>query len=341
MFQPFNPNTDNDSFVNPNLSNYLVAINNLANEFKHFFNNNNVNACLNSVKQMREHHGKAALIAFSHKQHVLQKKDRNEKDYMLISTLESLLSLMQKRIKECEIKIYQQKRANAEASILNSETDNISRANDILSEKTYSEELFGEKFKRKTLPDQIPHKVVAQILSGPNSERIHLENMTTESPKDLANETHFITETSTDPNYPQTTIGAYTKNINSSEAARLLSDMNQAPNYRVQNGGNIDSDNLNLPTLVYFWADWCGYSQKFNPTWKKFTEAVGQKFPNLRVKDLNVGKDDELNNVARKAGVKGYPTIVLFINGQSHQLMGSRLTVENILNFIEEKLKST
>ena len=162
-------------------------------------------------------------------------------------------------------------------------------------------------------------------------------------------ENKLIDNTSYDMNTSE-----YINNITSTEASRLASEyqkmqpsLNQANTNSIKTLGQINKTlDINKPTLVYYWADWCGYSIKFNPTWKEFETNSKNKFPNLQIVELNVNDDKqilngkklskvELNKLASDVGVEGYPTIVLFYNKKTYPKIVSRASVDDINNFIK------
>jgi thioredoxin 1 len=81
-----------------------------------------------------------------------------------------------------------------------------------------------------------------------------------------------------------------------------------------------------LPTLVDFWAVWCGPCKMIAPILEEI--ADGQE-GQLQVTKLDVDHNTE---TAMKYGVMSIPTLILFKNGQS---------VERIVGFMpKEKLLS-
>ncbi len=89
------------------------------------------------------------------------------------------------------------------------------------------------------------------------------------------------------------------------------------------------------PTIINYWADWCGPSNRFLPNWKEFVAKAKANFPELQVLDLNVGKDKKKNELAMNVGVEGYPTIVVFYKGKKHPKVAGKMTAEDVNTFVK------
>ena len=64
------------------------------------------------------------------------------------------------------------------------------------------------------------------------------------------------------------------------------------------------------PTLVDFWAEWCGPCRMVAPVLEQIAAEQGER---LKIVKLNV---DENAQTPQKFGITGIPTMILFKNGQ-------------------------
>jgi len=81
--------------------------------------------------------------------------------------------------------------------------------------------------------------------------------------------------------------------------------------------GIIDLNNSNFdqtistenPTLVDFWAEWCGPCKSMHPIF----ESLSKKYPNVKFARVNV---DQNQNISMKYAVQSIPTFIMFKSGQ-------------------------
>ncbi len=74
-----------------------------------------------------------------------------------------------------------------------------------------------------------------------------------------------------------------------------------------------------VPTLIDFWAEWCGPCKAIAPTVEALADEYAGK---LRVGKLNV---DENPSAPAKFGIRGIPALLLFKGGQVvEQIVGVR-----------------
>ena len=81
-----------------------------------------------------------------------------------------------------------------------------------------------------------------------------------------------------------------------------------------------------------FFAPWCGHCKHFLPQAKIAANAF-QADPQIVVSRVNC---EEYNGFCEEHGVEGFPTIMLFKDGEVEQYSGKR-TAEAVVNFINEK----
>jgi len=78
---------------------------------------------------------------------------------------------------------------------------------------------------------------------------------------------------------------------------------------------NLDSRNFiqtvssDKPTLVDFWADWCGPCKMMHPVF----ESLSKKYPKIKFARVNV---DQNQNIAMKFAVQSIPMFIMFKSGQ-------------------------
>jgi len=98
---------------------------------------------------------------------------------------------------------------------------------------------------------------------------------------------------------------------------RKLEEMIKQQNQPQIKPGIIDLNNSNFtetissenPTLVDFWAEWCGPCKMMHPVF----ESLSNKYPKIKFARVNV---DQNQNIAMKFSVQSIPMFIMFKSGQ-------------------------
>lgn len=91
-----------------------------------------------------------------------------------------------------------------------------------------------------------------------------------------------------------------------------------------------------------FHANWCGHCVEFNPEWKKIKNKLSSDLAQrgMRVNlSFNEYEADANPKEIAEAGVEGFPTIRVTINGHTDEYNGKR-TKQAFCDYVVQKLKS-
>jgi thioredoxin 1 len=96
---------------------------------------------------------------------------------------------------------------------------------------------------------------------------------------------------------------------------------------------SFEEDVINAgPTLVDFWAEWCGPCKMIAPILEEIAVDYNSK---LKVVKINVDSNTE---VPAKYGVRGIPTLILFKDGHASATRVGALTKAQLIEFLDHNL---
>ena len=86
------------------------------------------------------------------------------------------------------------------------------------------------------------------------------------------------------------------------------------------------------PTVVDFWAEWCGPCKQIGPVLEEISNEMKDE---VIIAKHNI---DEEPNTPTKFGVKGIPTMLLFKGGELKATKVGATTKSNIVSWIKENI---
>lgn len=97
---------------------------------------------------------------------------------------------------------------------------------------------------------------------------------------------------------------------------------------------NFEKEVLNSskPILVDFWAEWCGPCVQIAPTLEEISNEMSDQ---IIIAKHNIDKEP---NMPTKYGVRGIPTMLLFIGGELKSTKVGATTKSNIISWIKENI---
>ena len=112
-------------------------------------------------------------------------------------------------------------------------------------------------------------------------------------------------------------------------------------------GALLDPVVAKVPHLVKFYAPWCGHCKKMAPAFDAAAEELDGKVNVVKIDATKVYEttqqtDDEedggnnkedVDDLMKRLGVRGYPTVKLFHNGTVYSLTGKRRDKQTLVDF--------
>ena len=86
------------------------------------------------------------------------------------------------------------------------------------------------------------------------------------------------------------------------------------------------------PTVVDFWAEWCGPCKQIGPVLEEISDEMKDQ---VVIAKHNI---DQEPNTPTKYGIKGIPTMLLFKGGELKATKVGATTKSNILSWIKENI---
>ena len=95
---------------------------------------------------------------------------------------------------------------------------------------------------------------------------------------------------------------------------------------------NFEKDVLNssVPTIVDFWAEWCGPCKMLTPTIDEIAEEYSDKFT---IGKLNVDQNSE---IAAEYGVRSIPCLLFFNKGKVQEQIVGVVKKSEIVSTLEK-----
>ena len=86
------------------------------------------------------------------------------------------------------------------------------------------------------------------------------------------------------------------------------------------------------PTVVDFWAEWCGPCKQIGPSLEEISDELKNE---VIIAKHNI---DEEPNIPTKYGIRGIPTMLLFKDGELKATKVGATTKSNIIERIKENI---
>ncbi|HEX7062186.1 MAG TPA: thioredoxin TrxC [Woeseiaceae bacterium] len=89
-----------------------------------------------------------------------------------------------------------------------------------------------------------------------------------------------------------------------------------------------------IPVVVDFWAPWCGPCRMMAPEFERASAELGAE---ARLLKLNTDQEQEL---AGQLGIRGIPTMILFVNGREAARRSGAMRSADIVRWVREQARA-
>lgn len=284
------------------------------------------------IQNMRIHHARAIIDLDQYLKYI-EGTNATTEELVTLSTCTSLLHVIHYDIKICEKMTYGKNMNNPTSDYdqTSNHTSN-SKGNNYqkISVATHMTQNGTEELDLRGLSTEV--NIISRSI-GPNNTETYLVTKPSSDPymRPKNTDTYLVTKASSDPSLTD-----ILDSLETSDIEKLIKTPTK-PNKVKQNGGAEQNLSLDKQTIINYWGDWCGYSVKFKPEWDQFVESAKTKYPNLQVLDLHIARgESDLNNLAERVGVNGFPKIVFFSNGKMNNMSCGMKTTQNVFDFVDK-----
>jgi thioredoxin domain-containing protein 5 len=91
--------------------------------------------------------------------------------------------------------------------------------------------------------------------------------------------------------------------------------------------------------FIKFYAPWCGHCKKLAPMWDNLSDySINKGNEYWKVAKIDC-TNPETENICQRYGVRGYPTLKLFINGEHEDDYRNKREIGELVRWVEKKIK--